>query len=203
LFSARYAGGVYAYLEAEKCERPTYTVVQKLTDGVEIRQYEPYMIAETTADDESSSFEKAGKTTFGTLAGYIFGRNKARRGGESEKMAMTAPVRFDGGDNKKTRVSFVIGSSYTMKTVPKPLERMVKLRKVPAHTLAVRKFSGKPPSDERIQKERNTLQSALSKADIQVKKTDDTTLVYGYHDPFITPNILRRNEVAVVVEGSV
>ena len=103
LFSARYAGGVYAYLEAEKCERPTYTVVQKLTDGVEIRQYEPYMIAETTADDESSSFEKAGKTTFGTLAGYIFGRNKARRGGESEKMAMTAPVRFDGGDNKKTR----------------------------------------------------------------------------------------------------
>ena len=90
-----------------------------------------------------------------------------------------------------------------MKTVPKPLERLVKLRKVPAHTLAVRKFSGKPPSDERIQKERNTLQSALSKADIQVKKTDDTTLVYGYHDPFITPNILRRNEVALVVEGSV
>jgi hypothetical protein len=32
---------------------------------------------------------------------------------------------------------------------------------------------------------------------------NDETLVYGYHDPFITPNFLRRNEVALVVEGSV
>jgi hypothetical protein len=90
-----------------------------------------------------------------------------------------------------------------MKTVPKPLEKRVKLRQVPAHTLAVKSFSGRPPSDDRIQKERESLQSALSKADIQVKNKDDTTLVYGYHDPFITPNILRRNEVAVVIEGSV
>jgi hypothetical protein len=270
LVSVRYAGGVYAYLEAEKCERPLYTVVERLTGGVEIRQYEPYMIAETAADDESSAgFQKAGRDTFGTLAGYIFGKNKARRGRENEKMAMTAPVRFDGdiSRNKKTRyvylpyldkvlelgrdlacpdsllsnhnlfrlrcdhtypsshlfvliillyimgvfslvdhyfrVSFVIGSSYTMKTVPKPLEKRVKLRQVPAHTLAVKKFSGKPPSDERIQKERNALYSALSKADIHVKQKDDTTLVYGYHDPVITPNLLRRNEVAVVIEGSV
>jgi len=36
-----------------------------------------------------------------------------------------------------------------------------------------------------------------------VKKNDDTTLVYGYHDPVITPNILRRNEVALIIEGSV
>jgi len=206
LVSVRYAGGVYAYLEAEKCERPLYTVVERLTGGVEIRQYEPYMIAETTADDASSAgFQKAGRDTFGTLAGYIFGKNKARRGGENEKMAMTAPVRFDGdmSSNKKTRVSFVIGSSYTMKTVPKSLEKTVKLRQVPAHKLAVKRFSGKPPSDERIQKERNALNSALSKADIHVKQKDDTTLVYGYHDPVITPNILRRNEVAVVIEGSV
>lgn len=90
-----------------------------------------------------------------------------------------------------------------MKTVPKPLERNVKLRQVPAHKLAVKKFAGKPPSDERVEKERQVLHSALSKADIHLKNKDDTTLVYGYHDPFITPNILRRNEVAVVIEGSV
>ena len=29
----------------------------------------------------------------------------------------------------------------------------------------------------------------------------DEVLVYGYHDPFITPNLLRRNEVGVVVTG--
>lgn len=102
-----------------------------------------------------------------------------------------------------SRVSFVIGSDYNMKSVPKPLEKKVNLRQVPAHTLAVKKFSGKPPSDERIQKERESLHSALSKADIQMNRKDSTTLVYGYHDPVITPNILRRNEVAVVIKGSV
>ena len=90
-----------------------------------------------------------------------------------------------------------------MKTVPQPLERSIKLRRVPAHTLAVKKFSGKPPSDERVQKEREKLQSALEKADVHVHNKDSKTLVYGSHDPFITPNILRRNEVAVVIEGSV
>uniref|UniRef100_A0A7S4EPB1 Uncharacterized protein n=1 Tax=Pseudo-nitzschia australis TaxID=44445 RepID=A0A7S4EPB1_9STRA len=108
-----------------------------------------------------------------------------------------------------SRVSFVIGSGYTLKTVPKPLEKKVKLRQVPAHTLAVRTFSGKPPSDERVQKERERLQAALVKADIVRARNnnnadaDTTTLVYGYHDPVVTPNILRRNEVAVVIEGSV
>ena len=101
-------------------------------------------------------------------------------------------------------MSFVIGSGYTLKTVPKPLEKKkVKLRQVPAHTLAVKKFSGKPPSDERVLKERKRLETALVKADFHVKNNDDTTLVYGYHDPVITPNVLRRNEVAVVIEGSV
>ena len=61
------------------------------------------MIAEITADGKSAGFETAGKKTFGTLAGYIFGKNKARRGGENEKMAMTAPVRIVGGESKKTR----------------------------------------------------------------------------------------------------
>lgn len=103
LTSVRYVGGVYAFLEAEKCERPLYTVVGRLTDGVELRRYEPYLIAETTADDPSAGFQRAGRQTFGTLASYIFGKNKARRGGENEKMSMTAPVRFDGGEKKKTR----------------------------------------------------------------------------------------------------
>jgi len=211
LTSARYAGGIYAFLEAEKLETPNYTVVQRLGNGMEIRRYEPYLIAETTAEDEASAgFQKAGRQTFRTLAGYIFGKNKARRGnGTNEKMAMTTPVRLDGGEKKKTRVSFVIGSGYTLKTVPKPLEKKVKLRQVPAHTLAVRTFSGKPPSDERVQKERERLQAALVKADIVRARNnnnadaDTTTLVYGYHDPVVTPNILRRNEVAVVIEGSV
>jgi SOUL heme-binding protein len=199
LTSVRYAGGLYAYLETEKLERPSYEVIARLADGVEIRRYEPYIIAETEVDE--SGFQEAGKAGFFPCAEYIFGKNKKRRG-ESEKMAMTAPVRLDGGDSKKTKVSFVIGSNYTLKTVPKPLEKKVKLRQVPAHTLAVKSFSGPPPKDKRVLKERQKLGAVLADAGISAKN-DGTTLVYGYHDPFITPNILRRNEVAVLVDGNV
>ena len=168
---------------------------------MEIRRYEPYIIAETTVDE--TGFREAGKKGFSPCARYIFGKNKARKwGGESEKMRMTSPVRLDGGEKKNTKVSFVIGSNCTLKTVPKPLEKKVKLRQVPAHTLAVRTFSGPPPSDKRVLKERERLVAALTDAGMAPKSVDGC-LVYGYHDPFITPNALRRNEVAIVVEGSV
>ena len=105
LTSVRYAGGIYAFYETGKLETPNYTVLRRLGKGVELRRYEPYLIAETTAEDEASAgFQKAGRQTFRTLAGYIFGKNKARGGNvANEKMAMTTPVRIDGGEKKKTR----------------------------------------------------------------------------------------------------
>jgi hypothetical protein len=217
LTSVRYGTGIYAWRETEKLERPVYTVIQKLSDGVELRRYEPYLIAETTVD--GVGFREPTADGFRTCAGYIFGKNTPRRGaskGEKmamtapvrvsgdapvgEKMAMTAPVRVDGG-NKKTKVSFVIGSKYSLKTVPKPVNKNVKLRQVPAHTLAVRTFSGPPPKDERVLREREKVQKALE--EVRMTPKTQETLVYGYHDPFITPNFLRRNEVALLVEGSI
>ena len=104
----------------------------------------------------------------------------------------------------------MIGKKYTLKTVPKPVDKNVKIRQVPSHVLAVRTFSGPPPNDERVEKERQRVEAALQKANIEVKAKTTTsssekgnTLVYGYHDPFICPNMLRRNEVALVVEGNV
>jgi hypothetical protein len=217
LTSVRYGTGLYAWRETEKLERPVYTVIQKLTGGVELRRYEPYLIAETTVD--GVGFREPTADGFRACAGYIFGKNTPRRGssvGEKmamtapvrvsgdalvgEKMAMTAPVRVDGG-NKKTKVSFVIGSKYSLKTVPKPVNKNVKLRQVPAHTLAVRTFPGPPPKDERVLREREKVEKALTEVKMTPKSQE--TLVYGYHDPFITPNFLRRNEVALLVEGSI
>jgi len=217
LTSVRYGTGLYAWRESEKLERPVYTVIKKLSDGVELRRYEPYLIAETIVD--GVGFREPTADGFRACAGYIFGKNTPRRGsseGEKmamtapvrvsgdalvgEKMAMTAPVRVDGG-NKKTKVSFVIGSKYSLKTVPKPVNKNVKLRQVPAHTLAVRTFPGPPPKDERVLREREKVEKAL--AEVKMTPKSQETLVYGYHDPFITPNVLRRNEVALLVEGSI
>lgn len=228
LGSLRFGTGIYFWRVTEALERPSYTVVEKLSNGVEIRQYEPYLIAETTVD--GVGLREPARDGFRACAGYIFGKNKPRskswfstREVEPEKMSMTAPVRvsgkvppnlknkkgelISGGDSsssaaKKTRVSFVIGNKYSLKTVPKPVDGNVKVRQVPAHTLAVRTFSGPPPKDERVQKEREMIEGALAEAGRDVPSADDETLVYGYHDPFITPNFLRRNEVALVVEGA-
>ena len=177
---------------------------------------------------------KAGGQGFGKCASYIFGQNESKftnnnnneEGGEkmamtspvrsvgevatnNEKMAMTAPVRSVGttssSSNTKTKISFVIGSKYNLKTVPKPKDKSVKIVSVPQHTLASTTFAGPPPSDERIKKERDMILATLEREGIQIKNKknrETTTLVYGYHDPIITPNFLRRNEVAIVVDGN-
>eukprot|EP00550_Attheya_septentrionalis_P005636 CAMPEP_0198295532 /NCGR_PEP_ID=MMETSP1449-20131203/28151_1 /TAXON_ID=420275 /ORGANISM="Attheya septentrionalis, Strain CCMP2084" /LENGTH=250 /DNA_ID=CAMNT_0043995873 /DNA_START=69 /DNA_END=821 /DNA_ORIENTATION=- len=213
----RYGAGFYAWRAAEQLERPVYTLVQRLSNGVELRRYEPYLIAETTV--EKAGFRESTGDGFRTCAGYIFGKNKPKRGGgDSETMAMTAPVRVSGqttdgesmamtapvrvnGGTGKTKVSFVIGSKYNLQSAPRPLDRNIRLRNVPSHHLAVRKFSGPPPSDDRVKLERKRIDSSLSDSGIR-PVTDKETLVYGYHDPVVTPNFLRRNEVAVMVDSS-
>lgn len=207
-------------------ETPSYQVIKRLPAGrsskqiVEIRKYNPYLIAETTVDE--SSMRKAGGKGFGKCASYIFGQNQSStskmEGNEkmemtspvrsvaevsnAEKMSMTSPVRSVGSNTaKKTKISFVIGSKYNLKTVPKPNDKSVKIVKVDEHCLAAVTFSGPPPSDERITKERDMILQTLEKEGIKAKGKE--TLVYGYHDPIITPNFLRRNEVAVMVDGKV
>eukprot|EP00986_Skeletonema_menzelii_P017212 scaffold18301_cov79-Skeletonema_menzelii.AAC.6 len=231
IFTLRLGAGIFAFRAANKLERPTYQVIKRLPAGdrskqfVEIRKYDPYLIAETTVDE--SSMRKAGGKGFGKCASYIFGQNVSnnklenensqekmqmtapvRSVGEvsnnntSEKMAMTAPVRSVATNKaKKTKISFVIGSKYNLKTVPKPKDPAVKVKTVNEHCLAAVTFSGPPPSDERITKERDLILQTLEKEGIKAKGKE--TMVYGYHDPVITPNFLRRNEVAVMVDGNV
>ena len=250
----RYGGGLYFWREAEKLEKPSYIVLQTLSNNVEIRRYEPYLIAETIVDG-NNGFRKSSPQGFRVCAGYIFGKNKSRSSsssstnknddestkmamtapvrvsGSSEKMAMTAPVRVQGSDEGnssssssrkrssifnyfnnskgKTKVSFVIGKKYSKQTAPKPLDNNVKVREVPAHTLAVRTFSGPPPTDDRVEVERQIIiNTLLTDPNIMMMKVTTKsikageTFVYGYHDPFVTPNFLRRNEVALLIEGS-
>lgn len=90
----RYSAGIYAWRQAELLERPSYDVIQKLSNGVEVRRYEPYLIAETTVDGQG--FREPTSQGFRTCAGYIFGKNKSRQNrNEPEKMAMTSPVRVE------------------------------------------------------------------------------------------------------------
>ena len=210
LVSLRLGLGIYAWDTANRLERPNFSVLCKLPGGVELRQYEPYLIAETEV--ASGPMRESTGKGFRTVAAYLFGKNKARGGSEKmamtapvrsssssgEKMAMTAPVRSSGGD--KTKISFVMPSKYSMRTAPQPIDRAVRLRQVKPHFMAARSFSGPPPGDGRVQREREKVLQALGDRNLR-PEGDAETLVMGYHDPFMTPNFLRRNEVGIFVDG--
>ena len=70
-------------------EEPGYKVIDTYGD-FEVRQYEPYLIAEL---DVSGGMNSAGNKAFRILAGYIFGDNAAKA-----KMEMTAPVESTAAD---------------------------------------------------------------------------------------------------------
>ena len=225
LVSLRLGLGLYAWDTANRLEQPNFSVLCKLPGGVELRQYDPYLIAETEV--ASGPMRESTGKGFRTVAAYLFGKNKARgsgsekmamtapvrssSGGEKmsmtapvrsssggEKMSMTAPVRSSGGD--KTKISFVMPSKYSMRTAPRPIDRAVRLRQVKPHFMAARTFSGPPPGEARVQREREKVLQALGDRSLR-PEGDAETLVLGYHDPFMTPNFLRRNEVGIFVDG--
>lgn len=71
-------------------EEPAYQVVEA-TDDYEIRQYEPYLVAQTVVNGD---FDSSGNRAFHILASYIFGNNTVGADAESVRMEMTAPVAF-------------------------------------------------------------------------------------------------------------
>lgn len=215
LGTGRIGIGLYAWQTANGLERPSYDTIKRLGDGVELRRYQPYLIAETTIP--STSMKDGSGKGFRTVAGYIFGKNKGKkkmsmtapvrmsrdgssRGG-GEKMKMTAPVRVEPAARARgnTKVSFVLEKEYTRGTAPTPLSRDVRVKDVRPHVLAVRTFSGGPPSEARVERERTRILSQLAANDMRPTTPGAEPLVYGYHDPFITPSFLRRNEVCVEV----
>ncbi|KAL1496262.1 hypothetical protein AB1Y20_016225 [Prymnesium parvum] len=194
--------GVLAWRAANALEQPAYTVLRSLPGGVELRQYAPYLIAE--AEVAAPSMREGSARGFRTCAAYLFGKNSAR--GAAVKMAMTAPVRAvqtASAAAERVKVSFVVPSKYTPRTAPTPLDGDVRVRQLRPHALAVRAFSGPPPSERRVAAERAALVAALDAAGVPLAAGEEgeETLVYGYHDPFFTPGFLRRNEVAVRVQA--
>jgi hypothetical protein len=209
LTGLRYTGGVYAWISENRLEQPTYTVVETLPGGVEVRRYDAITIAETTIE---GSLREATSSGFRLCAGYIFGKNKPRNAGllapagAGEKMAMTAPVRqavqSGRGGGKKVKISFVMSRKRPLNSLPIPRDAKVRLRTLAPHYAAFKKFNGPPPTDKTVAKAEAAVRAALERTGGKVRPVANAeTLVLGYHDPFAVPNLLRRNEVGLMVEG--
>ncbi len=186
----------------EGTETPDYEVVRTLSSGVEIRRYGERLAAETTVEASPGARDEA----FRRLAGYIFGANQAER-----KIAMTTPVATaavppDEGERLPAPVAtaarggelemrFFLPRAIDPAVAPAPEDDRVRLVEVPAQTLAVMRFSGRP-SDARVADKTDALMAALAAADIEPQ---GPPVAFFYDPPWTLPP-LRRNEVAAPVE---
>jgi hypothetical protein len=174
---------------------PGYTVVSRLGE-IEIRQYEPYAVAEVLIDAPA---DEAGNAGFRVLAGYIFGKNKGERKlemtapvtqtPEPVKLEMTAPVTQTAAAGG-FRVQFVLPKGVSAESAPQPLDARVQLRDVSAMKVAVIRYSGFW-SDANYNEHLSELRSALKAAGLSTSGPP----IYSRYDPPWTLWFMRRNEI--------
>lgn len=178
-------------------EQAKYTVVEKY-DDIEIRDYDPMIVAEVSVPGER---EKAISQGFRLIADYIFGNNAplqqvamtAPVTQQSQTIAMTAPVTQQ-AQNSLWIVRFVMPSSYNIDTLPKPNNSEVKLRIMGGKRFAAIRFSGIGRNDMLKQKEAD-LQAFIHKQQLQML----APAIYAFFNPPWTLPFLRRNEVMIEI----
>lgn len=186
---------------ARAIEEAEYRVIQQDGD-IEIREYAAFIVAEVVVDEE---FEDAGNRAFRALFKYIDGNNRDQREiamtapvsqqKTSTKIAMTAPV-----SQQQTAtgwaVSFMMPASFTMDTIPEPLDPAISLREVPAHRAASLRYSG-TWSEKRYREHLELLGRWLDKNGLAPA---GEPVWARYNAPF-TPWFMRRNEILVRLGG--
>jgi DNA gyrase inhibitor GyrI len=177
-------------------EQPKYAVVQRV-NNIEIRDYAPMIVAETHVSGQQK--EAIGRG-FRIIATYIFGENLSAQKIDmtapvsqqvGEKIAMTAPVTQQSG-GETWQVRFVMPSSNTMATLPKPKNPAVTLREIPAKRLAVIRFAGLA-GQESLKRHTDELEDFIRTA----KLTPTSPPIYAFYNPPWTLPFFRRNEVMI------
>jgi effector-binding domain-containing protein len=180
-------------------EEAKYEVLRE-EGGVELREYESHILAETRVD---GAFEEAGNEAFGRLFRYISGNNK-----QQQKVAMTSPVGQESSSQKiemtspvgqrkqegQWVVSFMMPASFTLETTPEPKDPSVSIREVPARLIAAVRYSG-------FWSEKNYLRN-LAKLQDWIGNNRLTPVgepIWARYDPPFMPWFLRRNEILIPV----
>lgn len=179
-------------------EEPDYETLEK--DGqFELRDYASYLVAETRIE---SGFSEAGSAGFRRLFDYISGNNESRQKismtapvtqSSGQKIAMTAPV-TQSGDATGYLVAFVVPSSFTIDTVPTPVDPKIEIREVPARLIACWRYSGRWTEDNY----RSGLQQLRAEIESRGLVERGEPILARYNPPF-TPWFMRRNEVLIPV----
>ena len=149
------------------------------------------------------NLEQAGNKAFLRLFHYISGENQAHvkvsmtapvsQEPTSEKIQMTAPVEQQRVQDKWA-VSFMMPTSTTLETLPKPTDPKVMLRQVPAHRMATVRYTGLW-SEKAFLQNKLALESWIHRRGLTM--TGDP--VWARYNPPFTLWFLRRNEILIPV----
>ncbi len=190
--------GVLAGPVMSNVEKPDYKVIQS-EQNIEIRQYEPMIIAEVEVDGKR---EDAIRDGFRLIADYIFGNNTVEQNismtapvqqKENQKIAMTSPVQQQLA-GKSWQISFVMPSKYNMDSLPVPNNNRVRLKEILTKKFVVIEFSG-TNSNENVTEHENQLMSYIEANQIKIIGSPKYAF---YNAPWTLP-FLRRNEVMIEI----
>lgn len=182
-------------------EEAKYSVI-KVEDRIELRKYEPHILAETTVEGD---FEDAGNNAFRRLFRYISGNNEQQakvamtspvsQASSGQKIEMTSPVGHIQKDGKWS-VSFMMPPSFTLETTPVPKDPLVVIRQVPVRYIAAVRYTGFW-SKKGYLRNLDTLQKWVRENGLQIVGEP----IWARYNPPFTPWFLRRNEVLIPVSA--
>jgi len=186
-------------------ETLSYKVVERF-DGIEVRQYDGYVVAETEVAGDRSTVASEG---FRRLAGYIFGGNRGQRKiamtapvlqSEGQKIAMTAPVLqravTEASEAGPWLIQFTMPAAFSLDQLPEPLDPRVRLRVEPPRRMAALRYSG-TWSKRRFEQKLRQLTDAMARHGL----TAVGAPTWARYNPPITPWFLRRNEILLPLAG--
>ena len=178
-------------------EQPKYHVVFK-EHNFELRLYKPFITAEIEV--EAGDRSEAANRGFSPLASFIFGNNISKQkismtapvtsSSSPEKIAMTAPVTVSGSG--RFIVSFTMPSSYSIDTLPQPIDPRIIICEHPESRVAAIRFSG-PFNEKNFSKHESMLYDWLIQKGI---KPACLPVIAGYDPPFM-PWFLKHNEILI------
>ena len=182
-------------------DEPKFQVIDKFAD-IEIRKVSGFWLVEIVVEGEE---KEAGNLAFRPLFKYISGENvraekismtaPVNQQPSGETIAMTAPVNQSQAGERKYAVSFVLPEEFNSRLPPQPLDARLRLRQVPARTVAVIRYRGTWSTENMVEKREVLLSALRANAKWKVRGAP----VWSRFDPPFMPWFLRRNEVQVEV----
>ncbi|AZL15479.1 SOUL family heme-binding protein [Rickettsiales endosymbiont of Stachyamoeba lipophora] len=182
-------------------EQPKYIVVKSLND-IEIRKYQPLIIAEVNITSERKDALIQG---YDLLSDYILGNNQ-----EKVAIEMTLPVAQQIGDrylnavdiftenpNKVWAIRFMIPQKYQFELLPKPLDERIKLFELSERDMVAIKFNG-INNDENFLAQLQKLENFVQQQNIQTQGAP----IFIFYDPLWTTNKIKRNEILIELAHS-